>query len=219
MIEVNSLYFSYDDKPILSGIDLTLHKKELLILSGPSGAGKTTLIRLIAGLEIPNNGTIKIDGKVLNMGNKLVPPHQRAIGMAFQRPALWPHMSVKSHLEFVIKNNAASNKNERILRLLEETELTSFSNRRPDQLSEGQAQRLSIARALAAEPNYLIMDEPFSNLDPKMRDKMVQFVKFETTAIGAGLLLITHDKRDAELLEGSRFWLIDGQLHKNNSSA
>ena len=210
MIEVNSLFFSYKKIPVLSGIDLILSREKNLILSGMSGVGKSTLIRLITGLEVPDSGMIKIDGKVMNNEDEIVLPSQRSIGIVFQQPALWPHMSVKAHLDFV--SHGKIDQKEKNLRLLKSVGLESLADRLPDQLSEGQAHRLGIARALAAEPRYLIMDEPFSNLDPKTKDEMIQLVRSQSAALGAGLLLITHDDREASLIGGERLWMREGKL-------
>ncbi len=210
MIEVNSLFFSYQKIPVLSGIDLSLYREKNLILSGVSGAGKTTLIRLIAGLEVPDSGVIKIDEKVMNDGDKIVLPSQRSIGIVFQQPALWPHMSVKAHLDFV--NHNPYDQKVRNLRLLKAVGLEPLADRYPGQLSEGQAHRLGIARALAAQPRYLIMDEPFASLDPETKDEMIQLVRSESAALGAGLLLITHDDREASLIGGERLWMREGKL-------
>ncbi len=210
MIEVNSLFFSYDNTPVLSGVDLTLHRGKSLILSGVSGAGKSTLIRLIAGFDIPDSGEIIIDNKVMNDSGGMVLPHQRSIGMVFQQPALWSHMSVKAHLDFVVPSQKGYKENN--TRLLKAVGLESLANRMPNQLSEGQAHRLGIARALAAQPRYLIMDEPFANLDPETKDEMIQLVKSESKALGAGLLLITHDDQEALLIGGERLWMREGKL-------
>lgn len=211
MIEVNSLFFSYDETPVLSGIDLSLCRGGNLILSGVSGAGKSTLIRLIAGFEIPDSGEIKIDNKVMNDRSGMVLPYQRSIGMVFQQPALWSHMSVEAHLKFVARGDRKDQK-QKVLKLLKATGLDLLANRLPNQLSEGQAHRLGIARALAAQPRYLIMDEPFANLDPETKDKMIQLVQSESIALGAGLLLITHDDREASLIGGKRLWMREGKL-------
>ena len=211
MIEVISLSFSYETTPVLTGVDLFLRRGETLVLSGPSGAGKSTLARLIAGLDVPDHGEIKIDDRIMNHGAKRVLPHQRSIGMVFQQPALWPHMTVEAHLGFVATGNLKERK-QKIWGLLEATGLGSLSTRRPDQLSGGQAHRLGIARALAAGPRYLIMDEPFANIDPKTKNGMIELVKSESAALGAGLFVITHDDREASLIGGQRLWMRDGKL-------
>ena len=110
MIKVTSLSHGYGTTPVLTGLDLLLPRGETMILSGPSGVGKTTLIRLIAGLELPDRGRIEIDGKAMNHGSRLVPPHRRSIGLVFQQPALWPHMSVVDHLEFVATGRRSDRK-------------------------------------------------------------------------------------------------------------
>ena len=212
MIEIRSLFFNYETLALLKGVDMKLQRGERLILSGASGIGKSTLLRLIAGLELPQSGEIVIDTVPMNDGGKIVPPHERSLGIVFQEPSLWPHMSVEAHLEFVSKNPHKQERREEIRHLLKICKLDILAHRVPSELSAGQAERLSIARALAAQPHYLIMDEPFANLDPKTKSEMVEAILSESKRLNAGLLLITHDEREASLIGGQQLWMREGKL-------
>lgn len=212
MIEINSLFFNYGTMPILKGLDMELHREERVVLSGPSGIGKSTLIRLIAGLALPSSGEIIIDGVPMHGKGKIVPPHERSLGIVFQEPSLWPHMSVEEHLKFVSKTLNKKERQEEIAHLLKITQLNILAQRVPSELSTGQAERLSIARALAAQPHYLIMDEPFANLDPKTKSEMVEVILSESKRLNAGLLLITHDESEASLIGEQQLWMREGKL-------
>ncbi len=218
MIEITSLFFNYHTIAILKGVNMQLHQGERLILSGPSGIGKSTLIRLIAGLDLPSSGEIMIDGVRMNDGGKIVLPHERSLGIVFQEPSLWPHMSVKEHLEFVAKNSNKKERKDEIMHLLKISKLDILAHRVPSELSAGQAERLSIARALAARPHYLIMDEPFANLDAKTKNEMIEVIVSETKRLNAGLLLITHDEREASLLKGQQLWMREGKLWQDKEA-
>lgn len=172
--------------------DLTINDGEFLTLFGPSGAGKTTLMRMIAGLEIPDRGVIEVDGDVWFDSTKKInlPPQKRSIGFVFQDYALFPTMSVRENLLFAAENTEQrANVNE----LIELVELTALSNRRPDTLSGGQKQRVALARALVRHPKILLLDEPLSALDPGMRQKLQDELSLIHERLGVTTLLVSHD--------------------------
>jgi molybdate transport system ATP-binding protein len=172
--------------------DLTINDGEFLTLFGPSGAGKTTLMRMIAGLEKPDSGVIEVDGEVwFDSSNKInLTPQQRSIGFVFQDYALFPTMSVRDNLLFAADNaQQRSNVDE----LIELVELTQLSHRRPDTLSGGQKQRVALARALVRHPKILLLDEPLSALDPSMRQKLQDELSLIHTRLGVTTLLVSHD--------------------------
>ncbi|MBV5320531.1 MAG: ABC transporter ATP-binding protein [Sulfuricurvum sp.] len=172
--------------------NLTINDGEFLTLFGPSGAGKTTLMRLIAGLEIPDSGIIEVDGEVWFDSTKKInlPPQKRSIGFVFQDYALFPTMSVRENLLFAADDaQQRSNVDE----LIELVELTQLSNRRPDTLSGGQKQRVALARALVRHPKILLLDEPLSALDPTMRQKLQDELTLIHERLGITTLLVSHD--------------------------
>lgn len=172
--------------------DLTINDGEFLTLFGPSGAGKTTLMRMIAGLEKPDSGLIEVDGEVWFDSSKKInlTPQQRSIGFVFQDYALFPTMSVRDNLLFAADNaQQRSNVDE----LIELVELTQLSHRRPDTLSGGQKQRVALARALVRHPKILLLDEPLSALDPSMRQKLQDELSLIHTRLGVTTLLVSHD--------------------------
>jgi len=172
--------------------DLTIHQGEFLTLFGPSGAGKTTLMRMIAGLETPDSGRIEVDGEVwFDSTQKInLPPQKRSIGFVFQDYALFPTMSVRENLLF-----AAENVQQRrtVDELIELVELSNLSHRLPSTLSGGQKQRVALARALVRRPKILLLDEPLSALDPSMRQKLQDELSLIHKRLAITTLLVSHD--------------------------
>jgi molybdate transport system ATP-binding protein len=172
--------------------DLTINDGEFLTLFGPSGAGKTTLMRMISGLEIPDSGRIEVDGEVWFDSTKKInlPPQKRSIGFVFQDYALFPTMSVRENLLFAA-DNAQQRAN--VDELIELVELTQLSDRLPATLSGGQKQRVALARALVRRPKILLLDEPLSALDPSMRQKLQDELSLIHERLGITTLLVSHD--------------------------
>jgi len=186
----------------LQGLSLRVEAGEWLALSGPSGSGKTTLLRLIAGLDRPDSGVIRLGDRVVSGPCAFVPPQKRRLGMVFQDLALWPHLSVRGHLDFVLRGRGltCSQRRQRADDMLDVVRLQDRASAYPHQLSGGQKQRVAIARALVTEPEILLLDEPLANLDPDLRARMVDELarlraRFKITA-----LYVTHDICEAEQL-------------------
>ena len=167
-------------------------------ITGPSGAGKTTFLKMIAGLITPNSGIIKTnDGVWFDASQKVnLSPQQRRVGFVFQDYALFPNMTVKQHLEY------ATDDAEWITRLLKTGGLETFANHKPDQLSGGQQQRLAIMRALAIKPKLLLMDEPFSALDLKMKSALIKDLQFLFTELGTTTLIVSHNPQELDGVSG-----------------
>lgn len=191
---------------VLNGIDLTITPGELFVLLGPSGCGKSTLLNLIAGLERPTDGTIRIgDRTVADVATKtFLEPHQRDIAMVFQSYALYPHMSVERNIAFPLKNRKNRMSAEKIAKRVRETaeflRIEHLLNRKPAELSGGQRQRVAIGRALVREPSVLLMDEPLSNLDAQLRTGMRAQLKDLQQQLGVTTIYVTHDQVEAMTL-------------------
>ena len=190
----------------VDNVTLEVTAGESLVIIGPSGCGKTTLLRLIAGLEVPDSGELSIAGRpAARSGRNLVPPHARGLGFVFQDLALWPHLTVRGNLDFVLGSRRAppGNGAERAEDTLRLVRVESLGDRYPHQLSGGEQQRVALARALVGEPRLLLLDEPFSNLDPELRDEL----RGELAALQRKLQLtsiyVTHDPGDAAALADS----------------
>jgi molybdate transport system ATP-binding protein len=178
--------------PLDAAFDLEIRNGEFLTLFGPSGAGKTTLMRLIAGLERPDSGTIEVDGEAWFDASKKInlPPQKRSIGFVFQDYALFPTMSVRDNLLFAAEN---TEEKKNVDLLLELTELTNLAHRLPATLSGGQKQRVALARALVRHPKILLLDEPLSALDPSMRQKLQDELTLLHKRLGITTVLVSHD--------------------------
>lgn len=176
-------------------LDLTIHSGSLHFLLGPSGCGKTTTLRMLAGLEQPTSGRILFDGKDVTK----LPAAERNIGMVFQNYALWPHMTVRQNVAYGLKLRklAAKEMDDRINEVLDFTQLKKFADRYPGQLSGGQQQRVALARALAIRPNVLLLDEPLSNLDAKLRLEMRDNISRIHKQTGITTVYVTHDQKEA----------------------
>jgi iron(III) transport system ATP-binding protein len=184
----------------VDGISLDIAENEFFTLLGPSGCGKTTTLRCIAGLEQPTSGMIALGGTVVVSDRKIVPTHKRDIGMVFQDYAIWPHMSVFENIAFPLRMNRGLGKREidqRVRDALGMVNMSEYVNRSATQLSGGQQQRLSLARALVRQPSVLLLDEPLSNLDAKLRDRMREELRAIQQRVGITTVFVTHDQVEA----------------------
>ncbi|MFB6081401.1 MAG: ABC transporter ATP-binding protein [Halanaeroarchaeum sp.] len=193
-------------------VTLDVADGELLTLLGPSGCGKTTTLRLLAGLERPSEGTIEIDGTVVATPTSVVPPEERSIGMVFQDFALFPHLTVAENVAFGLTDADESTKATRVDDLLELVGLEGMGQRTPDQLSGGQRQRVALARSLAPEPEILLLDEPFSNLDVRLRVEMREEVRRILKEAGVTAISVTHDQEEALTISDRVGVMHDGEL-------
>ncbi len=197
---------------VLRGIDLEIGQGEIVAIIGVSGSGKTTLLRLVAGLEVPDAGEILLHGRLVSRaGEVLVPPHERKIGFIFQNLGLWEHLTVEEHLRFVTRDEARLEELLRFLGLLE------HRRKKPYQLSGGQRQRLAIARALAQDPDFLLLDEPFSNLDVPRKKQLRREILRIRDEKGLSVVYVTHDPVDVRLLSERTVVLHEGRLVQTGS--
>lgn len=187
---------------------------EILALVGESGSGKTTLLRILAGLESPDEGEIKLDGHAISAPGKVLPPEQRGIGMVFQHHALFPHLTVEKNIAFGIRHLPRQERAARIETLLELIGLPGFGKRYPHELSGGERQRIALARALAPQPRLLLLDEPFSSLDARLR----QSVRDDTRAVlkqhGTTAIFVTHDTDDALAVADAIVVIREGEVQQ-----
>jgi len=170
-IVINKLFKAFGKTKIFQNFSLIVKRYSAISICGPSGCGKTTLLRLIAGLEHPDRGEIFINGKIVYQNGWSLEPHKRGMAFVFQQSALWPHMSVKQNIEFGIKKSQYMESSELVDEILENLEIKDLINRYPGEISGGQAKRVSIARALAAKQDILLMDEQITNKEHNIKIK------------------------------------------------
>jgi iron(III) transport system ATP-binding protein len=203
------------DAGVLKGVDASLRAGERVALMGPSGVGKTTLLRIVAGLEKPGRGRVVWNGQVFVDEHHWVPPWKRRVSMVFQDLALWPHLSASEHLEFVLSQARRYGAKERArsaAALLSGLGLADLGARFPSQLSGGQQQRLAIARAVAAEPEILLMDEAFSQLDGALEEQLWALLIDMHREQGWTLVFVTHSRRQAARYADQVLVLDEGRL-------
>src|SRR5580765_4092515 len=195
IIEIRSLRKLYGSVPAVAGLNLTVGEGEFLTLLVPSGCGKTTITRMIAGHVLPTSGQVLLDGRDITYE----PPQSRRIGMVFQHYALFPHLSVEENIGFALRveGKARDFIRRRVDEMLDLVRLTGVGRRRPGQLSGGQQQRVALARALAFSPRILLMDEPLGALDLKLREQMQVELKRIQRDIGITTIYVTHDQEEA----------------------
>ena len=198
-ITIKNLSKTFDRQPVVREFNDVFKDGEFVTLLGPSGCGKTTMLRMIAGFEVPTSGEIWIDDRLVSGGKTFIPPERRDIGMVFQSYAVWPHMNVFDNVAYplAIRHTAKEEIRARVSRLLEIVHLTQYAGRFPSQLSGGQQQRIALARALLAQPKVLLLDEPLSNLDAKLRESMRFEIKEITGQLGITVVYVTHDQTEA----------------------
>jgi iron(III) transport system ATP-binding protein len=184
----------FGDVVAVDRADLEVRGGELVALLGPSGCGKTTLLRTIAGFERPDAGSVELDGRAVAGGRAWVPPESRRVGMVFQDYALFPHLTASRNVGFGLPRRERA---QRVPAVLELVELHGLGERYPHELSGGQQQRVALARALAPSPAIVLLDEPWSNVDPQLRAELRQDVSAILTHLGVTALLVTHDREEA----------------------
>ncbi len=179
----------------VDGISITIEPGELFFLLGPSGCGKTTLLRMIAGFIDPTEGTIAFDGRDVTHA----PPNKRNTGMVFQSYALWPHMTVAQNVAFglTIRKIAGEERDKRVAQALDAVQMGQYADRKPTQLSGGQQQRVALARAIVIKPDVLLLDEPLSNLDAKLRNDLRLQIRDICKSSGITTVYVTHDQKEA----------------------
>src|SRR5262245_12587363 len=218
---VSNVKKSLGGLPILQGASFEAEKGRILALLGASGSGKTTLLRCIAGLEQPEEGRIEISGKsVLDASMGLaIPPEQRQIGLVFQSYALWPHRNVAENVGYGLKLRKvpADEISRRVATILEKLGLSHLANRFPDQLSGGQQQRVAICRALVYEPKVLLLDEPLSNLDAKLREEARFWIRKLIIDLELCAVVVTHDQAEALAMSDRVLLLKDGAILQEGS--
>ncbi|MEY3669921.1 MAG: hypothetical protein RL258_1316 [Pseudomonadota bacterium] len=196
-LEVVSLAHRYGHKSVLNGVSFRLAAGEVGCLLGPSGCGKTTVLRLIAGFDAPSDGEIFLAGERVSGNGAALPPEARQIGMMFQDYALFPHLTVARNIAFGLRHLTPDEKQARVAAMLETVGLQGRANAYPHELSGGQQQRVALARAIAPKPRVLLLDEPFSNLDVALREKLALEVREILKKEGITALLVTHDQFEA----------------------
>jgi ABC-type Fe3+/spermidine/putrescine transport system ATPase subunit len=188
----------------LTDVSLEVSPAAAIVILGPSGCGKTTLLRLIAGLDAPDSGTIHVDGApVAEPGRNLVPPHERGLGFVFQDLALWPHLTVAGNLGFVLGSARVprAQRAARVQHALDMMQVGPLGSRYPHQLSGGEQQRVALARALVGQPRVLLLDEPFSSLDPDLRAALRGELRQVRRELQVTTVYVTHDRADSELAD------------------
>ncbi|MCU4754290.1 ABC transporter ATP-binding protein [Halobacteria archaeon AArc-curdl1] len=214
ILEVEGVSKQFANECAVETLSLDVREGELLTLLGPSGCGKTTTLRLLAGLERPTTGTIRIDGEPVSAADDdtFVPAEKRDVGVVFQDFALFPHMTAAENVAFGISDWPAGERKRRVTNLLELVGLGDQGESSPEQLSGGQKQRVALARSLAPEPEILLLDEPFSNLDVDLRVEMREEVRRILKETGVTAVSVTHDQEEALSISDRVAVMADGHL-------
>lgn len=211
-LEIRNLARSYAGRKVVDDVSLKIGPGQVTCLLGPSGCGKSTTLRMIAGVEMQDSGTIHVDGKLICDTVFRIPPERREIGLMFQDFALFPHLSVAENVGFGLKTGTKAERRARIEELLARVDLLRFIDGYPHQLSGGEQQRVALARALAPRPRIMLMDEPFSGLDNRLRDgirdETLSILKEQDTAV----LLVTHEPEEAMRMADEIALMRDGKI-------
>src|SRR5574337_1113169 len=199
-LEITSVTKSYNGQQVLSDFSLNIESGERIVVLGPSGCGKNTVLRLLAGFMAPDSGAIRLEGDLVAADYKIIKgPETRSFGMVFQDLALWPHLSVKGNLEFGLKaKKIPKEKREQLMNdILDLVQMGEYLHAKPGELSGGQQQRVALARALVLHPKALLMDEPLSSLDLELNQRIRKEILSLHKTLGFTLVYVTHDREEA----------------------
>ncbi|TKX73144.1 ABC transporter ATP-binding protein [Halorubrum sp. GN11_10-6_MGM] len=214
VLSLSDVTKAFGPETAVDDVSLDVRSGELLTFLGPSGCGKTTTLRTIAGLEEPTEGEIALGDEVVAGDGAFVPPERRDVGIVFQNFALFPHLTVRENIAFGLPDGDAAEGEARVDELLELVEMTDHGEKTPDQLSGGQKQRVALARSLAPEPEVLLLDEPFSNLDVRLRVEMREEVRRILKEAGVTAVSVTHDQEEALSISDRVAVMNDGQIEQ-----
>lgn len=219
MLEIKNIkkQFPNGERPAVNDISFSVREGELISLVGESGSGKTTLLRLIAGLEKPDNGTITCEGKCFAGPKHWIGPAKRRIGLVFQGGALFPHMTAEENIGYALGKVSKETSHKTAAELLERVHLPGMGQRYPHEFSGGEAQRVALARTLAAKPKIILLDEPYSNLDVVTTSKLREEIRSILIAEKMTGILVTHDPADARHFGERVAILRNGQLEQIGS--
>jgi ABC-type Fe3+/spermidine/putrescine transport system ATPase subunit len=211
LLRFEDVHFSHATRKVLAGVSFELHSDKILVVLGPSGAGKTSILRLAAGLEAPRAGIVYIDGEPASATRRVeIEPARRRTSLVFQDLALWPHLNAYRQLAFAGPQLDADERRS----LLAAVGLRGFESRLPADMSGGERQRLALGRALASKPRLLLLDEPFSNLDPELRSELRELLVTLHRERGVVILYVTHDLPDAFFLGDEIAFLNEGRMEQ-----
>ena len=210
ILKIENLSLSFKDQEVLKNINLSLDLGERVSILGESGSGKSSLLRCIAGFENINKGKISLKNEIVSSETFMLPTEKRGVGMVVQEKALFPHLTVKKNILFGIESN--SNKNEIVSELAELFKIEKLLDKLPGQISGGEQQRVAFARSLAPSPSLIMLDEPFSALDDKLKQELYYELDkiFEKQELS--ILLVTHDREEAQILTSRSLKLSQGSL-------
>ncbi|MDF1750655.1 MAG: ABC transporter ATP-binding protein [Alphaproteobacteria bacterium] len=215
VMELRDVCHSYGSTPSVQGLNLKVNSGEVVCLLGPSGCGKTTALRIAAGLEPVTDGQVLLDGVPVSKKGQMVPPENRNLGLVFQDYALFPHMTIAENIGFGLTDKA--NASARVEAVLKQVGMTDYARAYPHELSGGQQQRVALARALAPEPHGILMDEPFSGLDARLRESVRDRTLHILKESGAAVLMVTHDAEEAMHMADRIVVMRDGHVEQEGS--
>lgn len=209
MIRVNNVSRKFNGHAALDQVSFTVNDGGAIAILGSSGSGKSTLLRIIAGLEVPDSGDVWFDDHMVSGPGWAEPPYSRSIGFVFQTPALWPHMTLAENVLFGIERIPKEERNNLVSDLFSRAGIPHLTGRYPDEVSGGEARRVSIIRAMAAQPRIILMDEPLTNLDQKLKEDFIDIVREIAADPSRILVYVTHDEGEVD-----RIGLMEIRLHQ-----
>lgn len=221
VMQLHDVTFTYRNakEQTIRRVSMALEKGEIVTILGQSGSGKSTVLRLIAGLEVPERGKMVIEDRTIFDAKTFIQPEKRGVGMVFQDYALFPHMTVAGNIKFGLKKMKRAERDERLASVIELVGLTGFEKRYPHELSGGQQQRVALARAMAPNPSILLFDEPFSNLDADLQVKIRDELRTILKKTGITSIFVTHDQADARAIADRVIVMEKGSIIKTGTPA
>ena len=202
-IVVKNLTKAFRGQTVLDSVSLCAPAGSRVVLVGPSGAGKSTLLRIIAGLALPDAGEVYLGGRLASTPERSIEPRQRDVGFVFQNPTLWPHMTVTDNIMFGLAEQPQQAARQQVQALLAKARISHIAHKYPDQISGGEAKRAALIRSIAPGPRFLLVDEPFANLDGATKQALLEFLLTMVDECGMTLLYVTHDADEVRHVVGT----------------